>query len=96
MAKGKKRTPLDHAISLAPGIYEIYEAYPCPYHPRGYWLPDTKFIVEKHVEKIGCQKECEYFSVRLLNSERYLIKSYRIEEWNKFIVRLVPVDNNFD
>ncbi len=85
---------INGAIYLAPGCYELYEAYPCQYVRRGYWLPNTQFLIKRHLEKIGSQSEYEYFSIRCVDSKVCLMKSYQIEQWNKFISRLVPANDD--
>lgn len=90
----RKSKNCNGAIYLAPGCYELYESYPCQYVKRGYWLPNTQFLIKRHLEKIGSQNEYEYFSVRRVGSKICLMKSYQVEQWNKFISRLIPIDDD--
>lgn len=96
MSKKKKNRTIDgNAIYLAAGLYELREHFINPYVPQGYWSAGTRFIIERHIDKIGQQNAYEHFSLRLAGNNKYLIKSYQ-DEWNKLISCLILVTDDIE
>jgi hypothetical protein len=86
--KLKTRTIDGKALYAQAGIYELVEPIPSPLVPNGEWPVGTRFIVERHIDKIGDQLAYEHFSLRLIDNHKYLVKSYQHSNWNGAISRL--------
>ena len=89
--KNKIRTIDGKAIYKAPGTYELHDPIPNPFVFRGYWPANTRFVVERHVDKIGDQNAYEHYSIRLDTHDRPIVKSYQHEKWNYLVTRLTPL-----
>jgi len=94
--KNKVRTIDGKAIYLSPGLYEANELIPNPHLTMGHWPKGIRFIVERHIDKIGDQNAYEHFSIRLADSKKYLVKSYQSEKWNPIASKLRAMTDDLD
>lgn len=97
MTKKIKTRMIDgKALYIPIGIYQLVEPLENPYCDGGFWPEDARFVVGRHVDKIGDQNAYEHYSIRLVGSKRYLVKSYQYASWNTFAsrFRLVTDDIN--
>lgn len=95
MRKKSNIRSIDKVVCLSPGLYELGEPFNNPHIPHGFWMPGTKFVIEKHTDKIG-KSVYEYFSLRLAGNNKYLIKSYQTDRWNALVIRLELVTDDIE
>lgn len=91
-----KNRSINGAIYLKPGLYELAIDLDNAYVPSGIWFAGTRFVVERHVEKIGDQVPYEYFTARLANVHKTLLTTYRAAQWNILATMLVPAKDDIE
>lgn len=94
--KNKIRTIDGKALYLAPGLYELHQPIPNIHVPKGYWDAGTRFVIVRHINKIGDQMAYEHYSISVAGNKKYLIDSYQTEKWNFLATKLIPVQDNLE
>lgn len=92
----KYNRTINGAIYLKPGLYELAADFPNNYVSLGYWPAGTRFVIERHVEKIGDQDPFEYLTARLAGGNITLIATYRNYQWNVLATRLCAAKDDIE
>lgn len=95
--KTKVRTIDGKTIYLVPSLYELETKLYLVICGRHQEIAEgTRFIVERHIDKIGEQNAYEHFSLRPTGSKKYWVKSYQTDRWNEVASQLQLVKSSLD